>query len=557
MKKLSLLFLLCAVACQVRAQANQYLIELIDKTGSAFSIDRPEEFLSKRAIDRRKAFNIPIKENDLPVSRVYLDSIRSAGDVKILSTSKWLNMVSIETDDVTALRKISSFSFVKNTGISKRIADTGLTQAKFTKPIDASSGVQKMIGSSGILSYGGSDDQIKMHRGEYLHERGFRGSGVVISVIDAGFYRYKNLPAFDSIRYHNRILDTWDFVTNRADMNDEHEHGMHCLSIIAANMPGQMVGSAPDAYFLLYRSENVDAEYRGEEHNWIAAAERSDSAGADIISTSLGYNTFDNPLFDYTYADMNGRTTLITRGAEIAASKGMLLVTAAGNEGNKLWRYVTSPGDAENSLTVGAIDIDGNPATFTSYGPTPDGRVKPDVVSMGAKTFLQNSAGGFSKGYGTSYATPNLAGLIACLWQAFPEFSAEEIIKVVRRSGDRYPNADARLGYGIPNFEKAFQTLSELRIQKEAAKILDEADIAVFPNPLKNNASLVLRVNEGGQTLIRWYNALGKMVYVQTQNIQSQTINIISLTRNGLPPGVYVLTLDVAGKRYKTRVVLD
>lgn len=539
----------------VKAQFSQYIIELKDKANSPFSISKPEQFLSQRAIERRKKQGIPIVENDLPVNPAYIDSIRLSGDVTINNTSKWLNQVCIETNDATAIEKISAFSFVKNYHPVKRIAETPSMLRKFDDPI--LTGGNKRIMNTASFSYGGTEQQIKIHNGDYLHDRGYTGKGMLIAVIDDGFYHYQSLPAFDSIRLTNRILDTYDFVDNKTDMNMEDAHGMYCLSLIAANIPGQMVGSAPGASFLLYRSENVHAEYPGEEQNWVAAAERSDSAGADVISTSLGYNTFDNPIFNHTYQDMNGHTTIIARGANIAASKGMILMIAAGNEGSSSWHYIITPGDAINVLTVGAVDVNSNPAAFSSYGPSSDGRVKPDVASVGVANFVQATNGGFAKGNGTSFATPNLAGLVTCLWQAFPDFNSTEIMDIVRKSSSRFSSPDDRVGYGIPDFEKAFKTLTSLRIQRQASEILKENKLIVFPNPVNNTSTLLVKVPVSGTALIKWYDASGKMVFSQTENVKQEDVNIIQLKRNALARGVYILHFVVGGEKYSQKIIIQ
>lgn len=544
------------VGTDLLAQSDQYIIKLTDKSGSPYSLSSPESFLSRRAIERRERQNISITETDLPVNPKYIDSIRNAGDVKVLNVSKWLNQIYIETTDAGALQKINTFQFVKSSNPAKRLKNSRRIRPHYPEEENLQYWYRSKGAAEPQLSYGDAADQILIHKGNYLHDKGFKGQDMLISVIDDGFFHYRSLPAFDSLRLNHRIVDTFDFVDLKLDMNMEDTHGMHCLSILASNVPGQMIGSAPAASYLLYRSEDVHFEFRGEEQNWIAAAERSDSIGADVISTSLGYNLFDNPDFDYTYNDMNGKASVMSKAAAIAASKGMILVVAAGNEGNNSWHFITIPADAENILTVGAVDKDGAPGKFSSYGPTVDGRIKPDVVSVGVGTYYQSANGSFASGNGTSYATPNLAGLVACLWQAFPDFSANEIMDVVRKSSDRFPNATDQLGYGIPDFEKAFNTLSEIRLNRKYEKILGDKTATVFPNPLKDVANMVVRVSRDGQAILNWYDEAGRLCFSQSENLKAGMPNIISLKRNHLASGTYTLKLFAEKETFTQRILI-
>lgn len=540
-------------------QSNQYIIELKDKRNSPFSIANPGQFLSDRAIKRRQKQQIPIVENDLPVNPNYIDSIRLAGNVVVKNTSKWLNQVLIETEDANALQKIQNFTFVKNTQPSRRVERS--PERKKTEVIEASQPLARLSGLSGSMNYGVSEGQIKIHKGDFLHEKGFRGQGMLISMIDDGFYHYKTLPAFDSIRLNNRILDTYDFVDNKTDMNLEDAHGMHCLSLIAANVPGKMIGSAPGATFLLYRSENVNGEYRGEEQNWIAAAERSDSAGADVITTSLGYNTFDNPSFDYTYSDMNGRTSMMSKAATIAASKGIIMMVAAGNEGNKPWRYITVPGDAADVLTVGVVNVAGTPGAFSSYGPAADGRIKPEVSSVGVAAYVQATNGNFGTGNGTSFATPNLAGLVTCLWQAFPEFTAAEIRDAVIKSSSNFSNPiNPQMGYGIPDFEIAYNNLEallELRNQSALNDILAGERITVYPNPIRESASVLFKPITSGNWQIKLIDSGGKLVFSKSENLTEEMVKIFSLERKSYPTGVYILQITNGKHKFSKKIIMQ
>ena len=448
-----------------KGQFSRYIIQLKDKAGSPFSISNPSQFLSQRAIDRRIRYGIAVDQNDLPVNPAYLDSISMAGDVTILNVSKWFNQVCIKTTNAAAIAKINTFSFViKSSPIAARPIKPFLPvnkqldadQANLLKPV-----LQRPSDpNSNYYDYGLAYQQVHLHNADFLHNHGFRGNGLQMAITDAGFLNYHTLPTFDSVRNHHQILGTWDFVAGKASVSEEIAHGMKCFSTIAANLPGKFVGTAPEAAFYLFRTEDIASEYPVEEQNWVAAAERADSLGVDLISVSLGYYYFDNSSFNYSYADMNGNTTLIAKGVNTAAQKGLMVVASAGNEGDKLWHYISTPGDSDKALTVGAVNTSGQAGSFSSYGPNSDGQVKPDVAAVGVAAVVANEVTGQpSYGNGTSYACPVMAGVTACLWQAFPEENNSTLIDVLHQSSNRKDNPDNRTGYGIPDAKKAFVLL--------------------------------------------------------------------------------------------------
>jgi hypothetical protein len=470
-----LCFLLMAVL-HTDAQYSRYVIRFKDKKGTPHSIGNPATYLSPKAIARRTNNNIAIDSTDLPVSPAYIDSIRSVPNVFILNQSKWLNQVCIRitAGTATALAAISAFTFVKQSNpVSVRTVAGNNSFTRSLKKMDmlsadSSNGIDQPAGVNGnYFNYGNSLPQIHIHEGEFLHNLGFRGEGITIAVLDGGFQSYLTNPAFDSVRLTNRILGTWDYVNNETSVNEDNVHGANCFSIIAANRPGTIVGAAPQSKFWLLRTEDVNSEYPIEEQNWIAAAEFADSAGVDMISSSLGYIDFDDPSFDHTYAQRNGNTAMITIGADLAAKKGMLVSNSAGNEGGSGtdMKYVGCPADGDSVLAVGAVDVNGNIATISSWGPNSAGKVKPNVVSVGSGTVYANNSGNAVAGLGTSYSNPNMCGLVGCLWQAFPELSNMDIIDAVQKSAHKYNNPDVRFGYGIPNFKKAFSALIVKKFQ--------------------------------------------------------------------------------------------
>ncbi len=455
--------LLTAGVIQLNAQYSRYIIKLKDKAGNSYNINSPATFLSQRAIDRRAKYNIPITESDLPVNQRYIDSIQKAGSVNILNVSKWFNQVCIQTTDAAALEKINRFSFVESANpIALRpVKSVNKKLDTATERIDPF--LQRPLSPlSNFYDYGLAYPQIHLHNAEFLHNLGFRGKDIQVAITDAGFSNYATLTTFDSARNYGQILGTWDYVLQTENVNGSSVHGMQCFSTMAANLPGKFIGSAPEAFFYLYRTEDAATEYPVEEQNWIAAAEKADSAGVDLLSVSLGYNLFDDSNFDHTYADMDGHTTLIAKGVNAAVSKGIMVVAAAGNDGNSQWHYITTPADADSVIAVGAVNTNKQVAGFSSYGPSSDGQIKPTVAAVGAATVIASSATGLPVyGNGTSYACPLMAGILTCIKQAFPEIINASITDALIKSSDRFSNPDDRTGYGIPDVKKTFVLLQQ------------------------------------------------------------------------------------------------
>jgi len=446
------------------AQFTRYIIRLKDKGTNPYSIGNPSQYLTARSIQRRTKYGIAIDSTDLPITPRYIDSIRLAGAVTILNVSKWLNQVAIQTSDAAALTKINGFPFVISSSPIATLVNPG--DHPVNKQLDPPLGSTDLIPTppqqlvNDYYSYGVSYGQVHLHNGEFLHNHGFRGQGMQMAVIDAGFFHYLTLPTFDSMRNNNQVLGTWDFVAGNASVDEDNAHGMNCLSTIAANMPGTFMGTAPKTSFYLYRTEDVNSEYPIEEQNWAAAIERADSLGIDISSTSLGYFTFDNAVFDHTYANMDGNTTLIAKAADLAAKKGIIILAAAGNEGNSAWHFIITPADADSIIAVGAVNTSGVVGSFSSYGPSSDGQIKPSVAAVGVGAVVANTTNGQPTfGNGTSFACPNMAGLTTCLWQAFPEVNNMSIINTLQQSATRASNPDNRVGYGVPDMKKAFVML--------------------------------------------------------------------------------------------------
>ncbi len=443
----------------------KYWVRLRDKAGTSYALENPEAFLSQRAIDRRLRYDIPLEENDLPVSQVYLDSLRNF-DIEILYSTKWMNAVVVEATDSSMADKLSSPDFVSRVELLYWPPKYKSAADKFRESLSDES-----------LP---SDHQLMMLNGHKLHEQGYQGEDMIIAVIDAGFNNADSIAGFSSLWENGQVLGYRNFVDPEADFfwNINGNHGTHVLSTMGGYLPGEFKGGAVKAGYWLIQTEDALSEYRIEEANWLAGAELADSAGADVINSSLGYSDrFTDPSQDYTYAEMDGKTALVTRAATLAASKGMLVITSAGNSGNNgnPWQYIIAPSDGDSILGVGAVNADGIRAPFSSRGPSSDGRIKPDVAAQGLATVVIRSNGLPGTASGTSFSSPVLAGLATCLWQKHRDVTNYEIIKSIRRTASQYHSPDSLLGYGIPDLELADLWLTS---SKPGA-----SKIHVFPNP--------------------------------------------------------------------------
>lgn len=455
-----LLLLFCCVslcAANLHAQKpkrayNKFWVQFADKKGTPFSELQPENFLSARALERRARQGIAIEWTDLPVTPAYVQALRDQKAV-VLYVSRWLNgaVVYAEPDTLKGVRTLPFVTGTRPIGYLSKPSGikAGKTVARTDNyPREAN-------------PYGKSFNQIAQLNGEALHQVGFDGERIVAAVFDGGFASVNTMPAFDSLFQSGRILGTHDFVEGDDYVYESSNHGTNVLSCMAANIPGVVVGTGPGASFYLFKTEDVGAELVQEEYNWLAAAEYADSLGVDVINSSLGYTTYDDSTMTYTYADLNGDKTVIARAADFAAQKGILVVNSAGNSGGDKWKYIGTPADADSILAVGAVDKNGEKAYFSSFGPTVDGRIKPNVSARGYGTVVAD-ASGYTTGTanGTSFSSPVMAGMASALWDAFPERSAQDVIQALQASSNQATKPDEGLGYGIPDVTKAYHSLA-------------------------------------------------------------------------------------------------
>ena len=427
-----------------------YRLYLRDKDlqHTPFSVNRPEQFLSARSIERRKRQGLHVDVTDLPIAPAYLDSVSRTG-IEIVGQSKWNNTLLVKIHKEKELNKLNSLSFItkKLKVFSSPDSITERKRSSFRKELNS--------WESGPTHYGAAAEQLKSLGGQRIHERGFYGNGMMIAVLDGGFMNVDRIPALHGVK----LAGLKDFVVPKSNnIFEEMEHGTMVLSTMAANAPNLYVGVAPEAQYVLVRCEDERTESLAEEDYWASAAEYADSLGVDVINSSLGYHDFDDVKTNHLYWEQDGETALISHTASMCADKGIICVNSAGNDGMGVWKKINFPADAKDILTVGSINEQGKNAAFSAVGPTADGRIKPDVMAFGSPASVITGRGAIINDNGTSFSSPLIAGMTACLWQALPQKTAKQIIKLVKMAGNNQQHPDNIYGYGVPDFWKAYQT---------------------------------------------------------------------------------------------------
>lgn len=523
--KIPLVLIIFFVSWNTMAQVNRYMVFFTDKANTPHSISSPLTFLAQKAIDRRTTQNISITAEDLPVTPAYVQSIRDAG-VKVLYKTKWFNAVLVECTESDA-NNLTSLPFVNS---FEKVAPGGLP------PVNGRIKSSSKFNSTSSTT-ATTDVQVSMLGMDKMHSDGLRGEGMLIAVMDSGF------PGADTISYFKHVFSdgrfngnaSQDFVHGVSNVFNHDSHGTNTWSTISGYKQGIFEGGAYKASFVLFITEDASTEYRVEEYNWLFAAERADSVGVDVISTSLGYSTFDDATMNYSYAnDMDGETTVITRASKIAASKGMAVVVSAGNEGNKPWHYITAPADASEVLAVGAVTASGTKSNFSSFGPSAIGRFKPDVAAMGSFVSIVNKNGSLGTGNGTSFAAPLMASFVTCYWQKLRDLPVQTLLDTVRRRGNQFNNPDNNLGFGIPTY---YDNIT-------AVEPVNETFVKVYPNPSSGEIILEFTgtkdadfeaslVDIKGETQLLFAEPLGQNKFRMNLSEQSAGMYALKIYRNG------------------------
>ena len=536
-----LLVVVFALVTQLGIAQQDALVFFASKANVATSLANPSSILTQESLERKALHNVAIDERDVPVDENNIAMLKAEAGITVHAKSKWMNAAYVrgsqtEIENLLTNEYVSAIEFM----------DKSLNFAPFApaKPDDKFE-VENNF-SRTVFNYGDATNQTEMIQIDFVHEQDFTGEGMIIAVMDSGFPNVFTNPAFSHIVDDNRFLGTYDFALRQTNVDGTGSHGARTFSDIGAIVPGEFVGTAPDASFYLFRTEFAPSENPVEEAWWVEALERADSLGVDVVNTSLGYQDYDNPAYDHSYADLDGQTTIGARGANLAFEKGMLLVTSGGNDGNG-FGTVATPADALGVLSIGAVDSDGNYTSFSSRGPTVDGRVKPDVMAKGASAAVVGEDGNVTTNSGTSFSGPIIAGAVASLWQSRPGTPNGQLMQIVRESAHLFDTPTNEMGYGIPNFETAFNALQVLGVEDE----LLINNFAVYPNPVGDrlNISFPEQTQEATITL---YNILGSKVLEQKVAATNNSIDLASFNA-----GVYLANIAADGKTNSFKIIKE
>jgi len=520
---------------------TKYWVKFKNKTGSPYTISNPSAFLSAKSIARRANQGIAIDITDIPVNQSYINQVNATG-AQVFQRSKWMNAAIVIISNPAQLTAINSLTCVLSTAPVAKLYKTSRNEA--LTPVANS---LKTASNPAGYNYGPSLTQVSQIGADCMHSKGFRGQNMMIAIIDAGFYEADINPVFDSLRNEGRLLGTRDYVDGNTMVYEDNLHGANCLSLMTGNAPGQLIGTGPKASYWLLRSEDANTEKIIEENNWVVAAEFADSVGADITTTSLGYTTFDISSQNHVYADLNGKTSVASIAATMAARKGIFVLNAAGNEGGGPWTYVGVPADADSICTVGAVNGSGVHSNFSSIGPTADGRIKPDLSSMGEGAYVCSPGFNFGGGNGTSYATPILAGAVACLMQANPTKTNMQILQALKASATQSVSPDNYYGWGIPNMCVANDLLNATTVGVH--EFNKSSDFKLYPNPAQEQVAFSL--NQKPQE-VYLTDLLGKRIEV-IYNETSSNLYLISL--KNVTKGVYFISVKTADGLINTKLI--
>ena len=519
---------------------QKYFVAFTDKNGTPYSINNPQAFLTQRAIDRRNAQGIAITEEDLPVNPAYVNAVAATG-VQVYTRCKWFNGITVRAVDSSVLNSIRALGFVLSitrvTAYNSKTSSASERKFKRERVQLKHNEIHKFNspGSPQSYNYGPSYTQIHQLNGDVLHNLGYRGQGKVIAILDVGFQNVDILPAFDSARANNQILGTRDFVSPDSNVYRGDSHGEMVLSEMLGDDPGNLIGTAPKASYWLIRTDDQNSENIVEEYNWVVGAEMADSVGADVITSSLGYSSFDNNWKDHTCADMNGYTNPSTRGANMAFSMGIALSIACGN-GVGFNGCVDSPSDAVDALGIGAVDSSGHYAPFSSTGTVDTTYVKPNLACMGVNCTAAAPDSSYGIPSGSSFATPINAGLMACLWQARPTLTPTQLYLAIEKSASQYANPDSLLGYGIPDYAMALQLAGVV--------INNKPSFRVYPNPFTESFTYTCDSKVAGTIEFSLISAIGDVVLVTKKMIPAGGGTTIRMNNVGtLKPGLYILKI--------------
>lgn len=535
MKLNLLLFIGLCLSLSCFSQDQDAWIYFTDKQTDVYSVTNPTTFLSQKAIDRKIAHGVSVDERDIPVNEAYISQLKTETGITVLAKSKWFNAVHVRGTE-TNINSLSGLTFVS----SIEFADKSLNTLKAQQTKKSS----KFQETFTTYNYGSAANQIQMFKGDQLHLAGYTGAGMTVAVLDAGFPNVNTMSSFQHLRVTGQILGNYDFVNRNEDVytNTTSNHGTLVLSTMAGYVENNYVGTAPDASYYLFITEDtrlnggIENENPLEESLWVEAAERADSLGVDVINTSLGYKDFNNTNYNYSNSDLDGYTAYITKGANIAFQKGMLLVNSAGNGGSS---GVNAPADSPYVFSIGAVDSNGDYAYFSSTGSVYQPTQKPDVVTQGLGSAIINEFDVIGTSNGTSFSSPIMAGGVVCLWQALPDKTNAEIMQLVRESTSQYTNPDYKLGYGIPDLQQIFNSAFQS----------DNFNLKTYPNPASSKIYFKLP-SDIVELTVQLYTILGKHVNDFYVNHTNKGIDISHLSS-----GIYIARFQSKGVSKSFKII--
>lgn len=510
-----------------------------DKPDAAYYLANPLQMLSQRALDRRTAQGIILDNTDVPIAQAYINQVTASTGITVMAKSKWLNALHVRGTQAN-IQLLTSLPFVNHI----QFADASLNSrnSNNTNKSTELKPVNKQLEVLVDFNYGGSSNQIQMLNGHLLHQQNYTGQGKMVAIMDAGFPGVNSASPFQRLRDNNLILGGYNFPDRNTSIYTRNSHGTSVLSCMAGYVDNQLVGTAPDAQYYLFITEDANSENPVEESYWVEAAEMADSLGVDVINSSLGYFTYDNISYSYSYSDMNGLKTFAARGANIAFSKGMICVTSAGNSGNSANPHIATPADAVTTLTVGAVDASENYVSFSSIGPSFDGRVKPDVCAKGFAATVSNSSGSIVNANGTSFSSPILAGMVATFWSAVPNMTNAQIVQFVKQSADLYNNPTIYKGYGVPDFQLALtNALSANNYENDV--------VLLYPNPVQDRLTILIPASEVTSQLVL-FNNIGQQVATFSISGRNSTVSL-----DNLASGLYFYQLKTENKTTQGKVL--
>ncbi|WP_347922324.1 S8 family serine peptidase [Pontimicrobium sp. SW4] len=536
MKKRILIFTFLWLPFIVSAQIEDAWVYFTDKEDVATKIANPLTILTQKAIDRKNKHGVAIDARDVEVNESYITSLKNATGITVYAKSKWFNAVHVRGTETDIDNLETTFSFVDHI----EFADKSLNTTRVSIPNKKAKDKFSVENTRVVFNYGNTQNQVEMINADDLHVADYTGEGVTVAVIDAGFPNVNTMGAFQRLRDNSDLLGGYDFVNRTSDVyaSTVSDHGTKVLSTMAGFIENQYVGTAPDASYYLFLTEDGLDENPVEESYWVEAAERADSLGVDILNTSLGYKDFPTyPRYDYTSADMDGNTAFITRGANIAYEKGMLVVNSAGNSGVN---GVNAPADAIGVFTIGAVDGNGDYVSFSSKGSVIQPTHKPDVVARGGAAYVIDSNNNIVQNNGTSFSSPIMTGGLASLIQALPNFTNAEIMQLVRESASIYNTPNFEIGYGIPDLQQALGA-----VLNKGGDILGK-EFKIFPNPAKSLLFVNFPENVNSAD-IAIFDVLGKLVINTTIYQNNKALNIEALSK-----GIYIARLKGDNKKTNT-----